>query len=192
MNIVDARGLDCPKPVIKTKEEVEKGSRHFSVWIDNEVSAANVTRYLEGKGFSVKREEGDNSILLEAKISSNEQKTSHVPSGKYSVLFTSDMIGAASDGLGEVLMKAYIGTLVQSENPPLAIGLMNTAVNMALEDSSVYLSLSELADRGTLVLVCGTCTKHFNITDSIKVGVISNMYEITEAVFGTSKPIVIG
>jgi hypothetical protein len=33
---------------------------------------------------------------------------------------------------------------------------------------------------------------HFGITENIRVGVISNMFEITEAVFGTSKPIVIG
>lgn len=44
MNIVDARGLECPKPVIMTKEVVEKGCRELSVWIDNEIAAANVTR----------------------------------------------------------------------------------------------------------------------------------------------------
>jgi hypothetical protein len=42
------------------------------------------------------------------------------------------------------------------------------------------------------VLVCGTCTKHFGITDDIAVGQISNMFEITETVFGASKPIVLG
>lgn len=55
MNIVDARGLDCPKPVILTKETVEKGCRSFAVWVDNEVAAANVARFLENKGFMVKK-----------------------------------------------------------------------------------------------------------------------------------------
>lgn len=191
MNIVDARGLECPKPVIMTKEAVEKGCRELSVWIDNEIAAANVTRYLEGKGYSVKREDGDSTILLEAKIASDVKHESKT-SGTYGILFTSDTIGSESGGLGEVLMKAYLGTLVKKEFPPATIGLMNNGVRMALKESSTYDSLLELADRGTLILVCGTCTKHFDITDKIQIGVISNMFEITEAVFGTSKPIVIG
>ena len=69
---------------------------------------------------------------------------------------------------------------------------MNSAVKMAVEGSSFFDHLSELRDRGTLILVCGTCTKHFGITDDIRIGVISNMFEITEAVLGTSKPTVIG
>ncbi len=191
MNIVDARGLECPKPVIMTKEVVEKGCRELSVWIDNEVAASNVTRYLEGQGYRVKREDGDTTILLEAMMVT-EAKQGQYKSGTYGILFTSNYIGAESDGLGEVLMKAYLGTLVKKDLPPVTLGLMNSAVKMALKESSTYDSLVELADRGTLILICGTCTKHFGITDEIKVGVISNMFEITEAVFGTSKPIVIG
>ncbi|MFR5880996.1 MAG: hypothetical protein ACLUEQ_09425 [Cloacibacillus evryensis] len=45
---------------------------------------------------------------------------------------------------------------------------------------------------GTKILICGTCTKHFGITEAITIGTISNMFEISEAVFGTDKPIVLG
>ena len=107
-------------------------------------------------------------------------------------MFTSDKIGAESGGLGDVLMKSCLGTLVQSEKAPSVIALMNSAVKMALSGSSCHDYLCELRDRGTLILVCGTCTKHFGITEAVSVGVISNMFEITEAVFGTSKPVVIG
>ena len=191
MNVVDARGLECPKPVMKTKEIVEKGCPEISVWVDNEIAASNVTRYLQGQGYTVKREDGDSTILLEAKLE-KEPTAEQKKSGAYSVLFTSDMIGAESGGLGEVLMKAYLGTLVKKDIPPVVIALMNNGVKMAIRESSALSMLTELADRGTLILVCGTCTKHFGITDLIEVGVISNMFEITEAVFGTPKPIVIG
>ncbi len=191
MNIVDARGLECPKPVMKTKEIVEKGCPEISVWVDNEIAASNVTRYLQGQGYTVKREDGDSTILLEAKLE-KEPAAEQKKSGAYSVMFTSDMIGAESGGLGEVLMKAYLGTLVKKDIPPVVIALMNNGVKMAIRESSALSMLTELADRGTLILVCGTCTKHFGITDLIEVGVISNMFEITEAVFGTPKPIVIG
>ncbi len=71
MNIVDARGLDCPKPVILTKETVEKGCRSFAVWVDNEVAAANVARFLRTKDLWSKEVWGE-SIVLEAKIESKE------------------------------------------------------------------------------------------------------------------------
>lgn len=191
MNVVDARGLECPKPVMKTKEIVDKGCPEISVWVDNEIAASNVTRYLQGQGYTVKREDGDSTILLEAKLE-KEPAAEQKKSGAYSIMFTSDMIGAESGGLGEVLMKAYLGTLVKKDIPPVVIALMNNGVKMAIRESSALSMLTELADRGTLILVCGTCTKHFGITDLIEVGVISNMFEITEAVFSTPKPIVIG
>jgi selenium metabolism protein YedF len=191
MYVIDARGLDCPKPVIKTKEAVDKGSREFAVWVDNDIAASNVTRYLEGQGYDVRREDGDSTIVLNAKL----QKESGADSGRsddYGVLLTSDMIGAESGGLGEVLMKSYLGTLAQKERPPVVVALMNRAVFMATDASSALSALTELADRGSLILVCGTCVKHFGIMDELKIGVVSNMFEITEAVFGTPKPIVIG
>ncbi len=192
MEIVDARGMDCPKPVILTKESVERGSRELAVWVDNDVAASNVERFLENRGFTVKKEYGDESIVLEAKIDSKNTSANPEAKKSWGVLFTSDKIGSASDGLGEVLMKSFLGTLVKSEKAPSVVALMNEAVHMAAESSSFCDHLSELRDRGTLILVCGTCTKHFGITENIRVGVISNMFEITEAVFGTSKPIVRG
>ncbi len=192
MEIVDARGLDCPKPVILTKESVDKGCRDLAVWVDNEVAASNVARFLENRGFSVKKEYGEESIVLEAKIDPKNTSANPEKKKSWGILFTSDKIGAASEGLGEVLMKSFLGTLVQGEKPPTVVALMNDAVRMAAEGSSFCDHLSELRDRGTLILVCGTCTKHFGTTEDIRVGVISNMFEITEAVFGTSKPTVIG
>ncbi|MEA4873745.1 MAG: sulfurtransferase-like selenium metabolism protein YedF [Synergistaceae bacterium] len=192
MNIVDARGLDCPKPVILTKETVEKGCRSFAVWVDNEVAASNVERFLENKGFMVKKEYGEESIVLEAKIEPKEGGPTPQKKEAMGIMFTSDNIGAGSEGLGEVLMKSCLGTFVQGEKAPSVIALMNNAVKMAVEGSSCHEYLCELRDRGTLILVCGTCTKHFGITEAVSVGVISNMFEITEAVFGTSKPVVIG
>lgn len=192
MNIVDARGLDCPKPVILTKNTVEKGCRSFAVWVDNEIAASNVTRFLENKGFSVNKEYGETSIVLMAKIEPKETVIRPEKKGSFGLLLTSDKIGADSNGLGEVLMKSYLGTLVQSEKPPTAIALMNNAVKMAVIGSSAFDYLCELSDRGSLILVCGACTKHFGIIDDVKVGIVSNMFEITEAVFGTTKTTVVG
>ncbi len=41
---VDARGLSCPEPVVRTKKAFEKDSS-FSVLVDNETAKENVIRF---------------------------------------------------------------------------------------------------------------------------------------------------
>jgi sulfur relay (sulfurtransferase) complex TusBCD TusD component (DsrE family) len=69
---------------------------------------------------------------------------------------------------------------------------MNGGVFLSLPDSSASDTLKEMEAQGTRVLVCGTCTKHFGVTDRVCVGSISNMFEITSEVFAAAKPVVIG
>lgn len=198
MKEINAIGLACPKPVMKTKEETDKGATEIRVRVDNEVAVSNVTRFLEGQGFSVKRQGSAPDITVEgiktkAGAEHARPQTPETPKdGSWALLLLSDKIGGDSGGLGDVLMKAFLGTVAQSENPPRAVALMNDGVKMALRDKSTFDSLDELARKGVSLLICGTCTKHFGITDKIEIGVISNMFEITEAIFGTSKPIVLG
>ncbi|MBQ3646131.1 MAG: sulfurtransferase TusA family protein, partial [Synergistaceae bacterium] len=49
---VNAMGKLCPEPVIMTKAEIEKGATEIEVCVDNDIAVSNVTRLLEGKGFS--------------------------------------------------------------------------------------------------------------------------------------------
>ena len=89
-------------------------------------------------------------------------------------------------------MKGFLGTLVQRNPLPKVIALMNGAVLLTLPESSTADTLRDLEHLGVIILVCGTCTKHFAIDEKVSVGQISNMFEITETVFSTAKPIVIG
>jgi sulfur relay (sulfurtransferase) complex TusBCD TusD component (DsrE family) len=68
---------------------------------------------------------------------------------------------------------------------------MNEGVLLALPESSTSESLSQIEDKGCRILVCGTCTNHFGVTEKIKVGTISNMYEITEQILEAQKTITI-
>lgn len=191
MTEIDARKLECPKPVLLTKEEADKGTAEICVCVDNEVAVGNVTRFFESRGYAAKREDKADGYYVTG-VKTAGASEAHKAAGTTGILFTADKIGAESGGLGEVLMKSYIGTLVKAETPPAVIALMNEGVKMALPESSVCDSLKELAGKGTKILVCGTCTNHFGITEKVAVGVISNMFEITEAVFGTAKSIVLG
>lgn len=189
---IDARGLECPKPVLLVKEELEKGTEAVRACVDNDVAAGNVSRFLESRGYSAKREDGKDGIYITGEKCACQASEAEKKEPRMAVLFTSDKIGAASDGLGEALMKAYIGTLAKAQTPPCVIALMNEGIKMALPEASTLDTIKELENAGTKVLVCGTCAKHFGVTEMIKAGVISNMFEITEAVFGAEKPVVIG
>jgi len=59
--IVDARGLSCPQPVIMTLEVMKKvGKGEIQVLVDTDTSKENVSRAAENQGWQVKeiKEEG--------------------------------------------------------------------------------------------------------------------------------------
>lgn len=65
-NIVDARGLSCPEPVILAKNEADKGTKNFTVIVDIEVAKENVTRMLENAGYKVVTKENGGDFELTA------------------------------------------------------------------------------------------------------------------------------
>lgn len=53
MKEVDARGFACPKPVLLTKETIEKSNPdNLTVLVSNETAVGNVTRIAENRGYS--------------------------------------------------------------------------------------------------------------------------------------------
>jgi hypothetical protein len=145
----------------------------------------------------VVRSDKDGVVRLDAKLSgeprsSEEPAVPEVGAASHAYLILSGNIGSSSGGLGEVLMKSFLGTIGSRKPLPRAIALMNDGVKLALSGSASAETIKELESLGVTVLVCGTCTQHFGITGDITAGRISNMFEITETVFGTSKPIVLG
>ena len=65
MTEVDARGLSCPMPVIKTKNAIESSESGPIVVIVNDGTARdNVTRLAKSRGFDVTVEEKGDDIYL--------------------------------------------------------------------------------------------------------------------------------
>ena len=46
--IIDARGLSCPEPVVRTKKAFEANNA-FSVLVDNETAKENVVRFCNNR-----------------------------------------------------------------------------------------------------------------------------------------------
>lgn len=204
MNRIDARGKSCPQPVIMTKARVEAGDEVIEVVLDNAISASNVQRFLEKNGYAPQLSDEDGVITVRgarqpgagksvpAAALGNETKgesplSCHEGSGEVGVLITRGVLGGNDPVLGEVLIKSFLGTLAQLPTPPSAVALMNEGVKLALNNTATCDHLTALQSKGTRVLVCGTCTNHFGITQDVGVGTISNMFEITEALLIVGK-----
>ena len=193
MIAVNAMGKACPEPVIMTKAALEKGATELEVLVDNAVAASNVTRLLEGQGFHVERRENGSEFRLTGRRDGAAVAAAPVsascPQGgaRLAVLVTGKTLGREDKELGEVLIKGFMGTLSKLETPPAVLALMNEGVKLALPDASTCDHLKDLEGTGTKILVCGTCTNHFGITERVGVGTISNMFEILEAVTGADK-----
>ncbi len=65
--IIDARGLSCPQPVLDTLAKIDSmGSGELEVLVDTEAAKENVSRAAQGKGWTVGSvtEEGDGEYRL--------------------------------------------------------------------------------------------------------------------------------
>lgn len=58
METIDARGLSCPQPVLKTKKALQNKPDTLRVLLDSKTAEDNVLRFLKNSGYqtSVERE----------------------------------------------------------------------------------------------------------------------------------------
>ncbi len=199
MEQIDARGLACPRPVMEAKAALDRGAGELEVLVDNSVAASNVSRFLQKNAFSVTREEKDGTFVVSGCLEGSEaaEAESRSQAGEptfedVSILIAQKTLGGRDEVLGEVLIKGFLSTLADRDVPPRTVALMNEAVFLTLAEHSASDSLKKLEERGVNLLVCGTCTNHFGVTEGVRAGTVSNMFEITEALLETSRTVSLG
>ncbi|MBQ3456160.1 MAG: sulfurtransferase TusA family protein, partial [Synergistaceae bacterium] len=125
---VNAMGKLCPEPVIMTKAEIEKGSAEITVSVDNDIAVSNVTRLLQGKGYSVeltRTPDSQERKLTAKKTSSGEVSPSKPRDELLAILVAHDVLGGNDKELGEVLMKAFLGCISKLSRRPAVMAFMN-------------------------------------------------------------------
>ena len=183
--LVDAKGKPCPTPVIMAKKAMAEGHDTFTVLVDNPTAVENLKRLADNQGFAVAvREEGGTYALDFAKgegcSACEEAINAPLPAagGDWAVFVGRDIIGDGDRELGGNLMRMFFYTLAQGEDKPGAVLFMNAGVKLPTLDEQVAHHLKVLSDAGTEILVCGTCLNFYGLTDQLKVGAVSNMYDI--------------
>jgi selenium metabolism protein YedF len=191
MKVVDARGMQCPRPIIETKKalrETQPGDE-IKVLIDNETSLGNVCKFLKDNGcyFSESKQEGHWTLVVSASatpIADNpvdeycEVPATNAPKGNYVVALTSEYMGQGDDRLGGRLMTSFVNILTELDRTPSAVLCYNSGVKLALPTSSVVETLKELEKRGVEVILCGTCVDFFDLKGKTVAGSIGDMYRI--------------
>ncbi len=192
MKTINCSGLDCPEPVVKAKNALENNDK-LKIILDNEVAANNVSRMAVNLGYQVDEtyiSDDQYELLIygksEKETSGLSAETDKISSNTDVILITTEKLGQGPDELGSLLMNGLLKTIADLSNQPDSLILMNNGVKLATINQETVATLSELVEEGLELKVCGTCLEYLDLKDELKVGQISNMYEILELITSNS------
>lgn len=203
MKIIDAFGMQCPKPLVLAKKEIDGGLRELAVQVDNETAVKNLTRLGGKTGLAVAVDEIEGGWLVSFSEGDGVSAPAAAPvpaaSGAacatgggcgYAVFVGKDHVGEGDGELGYNLMKMALYTLSESDDVPASLLFMNSGVKLvAGGEQQIVDSVQALMGKGTEVLVCGTCLDFYGLKDQLAAGEVSNMYDILERMHEAAKVI---
>ncbi|NLX20024.1 MAG: sulfurtransferase-like selenium metabolism protein YedF [Desulfobulbus sp.] len=194
---LDCTGLACPKPVLRVKDALAQGADSIEVIVDNSASKENILRFARNHGYATVTgddPDGRHTIVLAAtgepvdlEFDAGDYQCAIPDSFEVVYVIASDSMGRGSEELGWALLQTYIQTIQEVEPLPKKILLYNSGVKLVTASSGALDALIHLQGLGVEILVCGTCLDFFNLKSAIKVGQISNMYEIMHAMISADK-----
>ena len=188
---LNAMGVACPGPVIMAKKTIDSGEGYFSITVDNDIAVKNLTKLAESQGFSVetKEIEGGFQVIFTGEGVVPVKETTAKQPNNWALFVNKDAIGTNEGDLGPSLITMYFYTLSECNDPPRYILFMNEGVRLPSENEQIAEHLKSLQEKGTEVLVCGTCLKYYHLEDKLMAGDISNMYDINERMLKADKVI---
>ena len=191
---IDARKLECPAPVLKTKKYLEQEDvTEIDVLVDNDAAAENVSRFLTFQGFEVSVALDGGTLIVSGRKdpgkAKNQETTSETvktkddpDTQKILVIISSQQIGKGDDELGRKLMVSFVKTLKEMGSDLWRLVLLNHGVKFSAKDSQILEELKELEALGVVILVCGACLTHLGLMDDKVIGETTNMLDIVTSI----------
>lgn len=195
---VDARGEQCPIPVVKAKKALQAIHEPsvLEVHVDNETAVQNLLRLAAGQNLPAKSEKrADNhfviSLSAQEALPADESPAVCMPDrrGSTVVAVGSAAMGSGDERLGKTLMKGFLFALSQLEELPAAVLFFNGGASLTCEGSVSVEDLKSMEAQGVEILTCGTCLDFYGLKDKLAVGSVTNMYTIVEKLSNASKVI---
>ena len=198
---IDARGEQCPIPVVKAKEAIKQlgGNGQVEVLVDNEIAVQNLLKMAGQKNYDATEEKLNESefkiVFTVGDIHGKKEDivtdffvADHIDRGLL-VAISADTMGTGDESLGKVLLKGFIYALAKADALPASILFYNRGAFMTTLASDSLEDLKELEMAGVEILTCGTCLNHYGLTEHLAVGSVTNMYTIVEKMTAATKVI---
>ena len=175
--------MACPQPVVTAKKALDESeSKEFILIVDNLAARDNVERFAQSQGAMVKVEEKENDFYLRIqKRSACDLEASAQKAEKVVVYINSNLLGIGEEALGTILMRSFLKTLLDLRPIPSKLIFINSGVRLTTEGSEVLETLKSIYEKGGQILSCGTCLDFYGLKGKLKVGIISNMYDIAQS-----------
>ena len=196
---VNGMGKTCPIPLIETKKAVKAltSPDTVEVMVDNNMAVKNITRFATDSGYKIttdKISDKEYKLTIEvATIKTEDEKKYECDTcgatdntGNIVVAIGSDKMGCGDEKLGKNLMKAFIFSLSQAEVHPKTMLFFNGGAHLTCEGSLSLEDLNNLKELGVKIFTCGTCLDFYGLKDKLKVGEVTNMYDIVSTMESAS------
>ncbi|MDE6979483.1 MAG: sulfurtransferase-like selenium metabolism protein YedF [Helicobacter sp.] len=186
---IDVRNLSCPEPIVRTQKALLHVNAHaltlrtYSILGNSPTAKENLTRFLEGEGFSFELdilENGEFLFRLIDRIKKSEPMREGEKIAPKMLLVKGDGIGEGD--LGVLLLRNFIKALLQTEILPQKIlfihrGVLLTTENDEIDNTEICDVLKQLEKQGVEIYSCGSCLEYFSLAGKLKVGVVGNAVE---------------
>ena len=189
MKEIDCRGMACPHPVVTAKKALEESDgKEFILIVDNLAARDNVERFAQSQGAAVDIEEkGKDFYLRIQKGSTCDLSESAQRAEKVVVYINSNLLGVGEEPLGAILMRAFLKVLLDLKPIPTKLIFINSGVRLTSEGSEALSTIQALSEKCVEILSCGTCLDFYGLKEKLKVGIISNMYDIAQSLLDADR-----
>ncbi|WP_169764548.1 sulfurtransferase-like selenium metabolism protein YedF [Campylobacter mucosalis] len=187
MQRLDCRNLECPEPVIRTKNALNelKDAQKLEILVNSQAPRENISRFLnsQNQNFSIKDlpngetlfEVSKSGVLAEVNTDDFVCNTL----SKKVIFLNEDRTGSGEVGVG--LLAKFLGAFLQVENKPYAVLLVNNAVRLSTDRAQpAFKALKDLEALGVKILSCGSCLEAYKLVDKLGVGEMTNAFEIAD------------
>ena len=188
---VNGMGKTCPIPLIETKKAIKAltSPDTVEVMVDNNMAVNNITRFATDSGYKITTDKiSDKEFKLTInvdEIKKVEEKSCDCATcgatdntGNIVIAIGSEKMGCGDEKLGKNLMKAFIYSVSQAEVRPKTMLFFNGGAHITCEGSLSLEDLNNLKELGVEIKTCGTCLDFYGLKDKLKVGDVTNMYDI--------------
>jgi hypothetical protein len=105
------------------------------------------------------------------------------------VMLTREGMGHGDEELQKKLLRTWLTLQLENGTAPGAICFYTEAVKLVVEGSEFLDLLKALEAKGTHLVVCTTCLKHYDLFDKVAAGTVGGMGDILAAQLSAKKVI---